>query len=663
MKTKHLLLFVLAFMIVAPLHAQLIKPYKTDTYTLKRLQFPTVPQNGERARTVHINVTKEARIGGGGKKIKSDSRLGKLTSAASKVVDDEAGAISDKDFSGGKSKLIPDVFPAEGDYYLEVSVSSDMRAKHLDLEEILLDPEAHSANKSIGAKMEYKLYDKPEGQSNRNLIHSDGPYWVVGEGEGDMMAGAEAKDNSRVDLAKRWAREEVLNMYGLRFSYFGVPVYRVKGLDRDEKNKAKDKQEELGSLIQSFSSKHRNEEYKNKVKKNLAFWEKMLKQHQPGETKTRKAAVNDENVWTVYSNLAVANFLLGNETKTHSYLDKAIKRNFIDWKETTNNKGEVIGRSRVGVYDTESIANLHIFKRMADSYFPGIKAMNPNFINFLADKEARQKASNTAREWGINVYLSQLITELDVPVEFVSSEIGNEQPKQITGTINQNGNKIADYTIKKTFLFPLTNSYKINIETTDGSVITNQKNGSIMLPKCSYDPYFNLATRLYTRDVDTDSQGKWRAGSGIRVMYDFDGNIILENNMLREKFMYQQFVGTNKEDALGYRDMTYQFTLEDDLSVKSVDFSTERIDRNRESGLGAFFGATFDKMVDPNFVLETDVQFEEDHSGTYKFSDEEIITTTHGETKQKNVYAEKNEKNHWTKMTIGETEISRTIVY
>lgn len=660
MKTKHLLLFMLAFVFVAPLHAQLRKPYKTDTYTLTRLQFPTEPQQGERARTVNIKVTKEARIGGGDKKGKSDSRLGKLTSAASKVVDDEAGAISDKDFSGGTSKLIPEVFPAEGDYYLEVIVSSDERAEHLDLEEILQDPEAHGSNNSIGAKMEYKLYDKPEGESNRKLIHSNGPYWVVGEGEGDMMAGAEEIDKSRVDLAERWAREEVMNMYGLGFSTIDVPVYRVKGLDRKEKKEAKDKQEELGSLVQSFQ---RSEEYKNKVKKNLAYWEKMLKKHQPGETKTRKAAVNDENVWTVYSNLAVANFLMGNESKTHSNLDEAMKRNFIDWKETTNKKGEVIGRSKAGIDDTESIANLHIFKRVTDSYYAGIKAMNPKFINFLADKKARQKASKTAREWGINVFLSQLITELDVPVEFVNIGLGSDQPKQITGTIGQDGNKLADYTIKKSFLFPLTKSYKINIETADGSVKTKQKNGSIMLPNYSYDPYFKLATRIHTRDVDTDSQGKWRAGNGIKIMYDFDGNIILENKMLKEKFVYQQFVGTNKEDALGYRDMAYQFTLEDDLSVKSVDFSSERIDRDRESGLGAFFGATFDKMLDPNFVLATDIQFEEDYSGTYSFSDEEIITTAHGETKQKNIDMQKDEKGNWTKMTIGETEVSRTIEY
>ncbi|GEM_PF-6960877 len=664
MNLKNLLLTLLAFMIILPVNAQLRNPYRTDTYNMRRLQFPTENPE-EKARSLGVSITREARLGGAddaaGDAVDSDSRLGRMAAAATEsgVVEDEAGAISDKEVSGGTYTLIPGVFPAEGRYYLEVIVSTEERAQNFDLEEILFEPEAHSGNQSIGVKAEYKLYDSSPETDNRTLLESDGPYWVVGEGEGDMMAGAQAKDNSRIDLGKRWAVNEVLNKYALRFAWIDVPVYRVRGLDRSERGEADDKQDELGELINSFNRQHRSEEYQNKVRENLAYWEEMLSQHQPGDD----APVNDENVWTVHNNLAVAHFLLGNRQQAHSHIDEAISMNFIEWEETTNRDGEVIGLSRVGVYDEESIANLHIFKRMMDSYFPGIDAMNPSFINFLADSEARENASNTAREWGINIFLSQLIADLDVPVEFVSSDLGIEQPKQVTGTITKNGSKVADYTVKKTFLFPLTNSYRVKIETADGTISTNQKNGSIMLPSSSRDSYFNLSTRLIISDIKTDTRAKWRPGSGINVMYDYDGNILLENIMLKEKFMYQQFAKINKEDALGFRNMTYQFALEDDFSVKSVDFSSNRIDRNREAGFGAFFGAVFDKILDSNFTLPTTVLFEEDRSGNITFSDDEMIVKSHGETSQYNIDKQTDSNGNWTKMTIGDIEISRTIEY
>jgi len=665
MNLKNLLLALLAFMIIVPINAQLRSPYRTDTYTLTRLQFP-VENPDEKARDMQVVVKREALLERASEAVsdavESDSRMGRLAAAATEsgVVEDEAGALSDREVDKGTRTLIPDVFPAEGTYYLEVIASAEDWVYNMDLKEILFEPEAHGGNQSVGVKVEYNLYDRIG--ENKTLVHSDGPHWIVGRGEGDMMAGAEAKDNSKIDLAARWARQEVQDRYGLRFASTSVPAYRVRGLDRDDDREASDMQDELGELIQSFARQHRNEEYQSRVTENIAYWENMESQHVQGAESTRDAPVNDENVWTVYSNLAVAHFLAGNRTQANSYIDRAIELNTIPWEDVTNRDGEVIGRSRVGIVDTESIANLHIFKNMMNNYFDGVDAMNPAFVNFLADREAIAKATNTAREWGVNIFLSQLIADLEVPVEFVSSDLGSEQPSQVTGTITKNGNKIADYDISKSFLFFLTNSYRVKIETADGTVSTNQKNGSIMLPSYTYyTASLPLATRLVTSEVNTDTRAKWMPDRGINVMYDYDGNILLESNMRKERFWYNRH--TSKEDALGYREMTHQFALEDDFSVKSVDFSSNRIDRERESGFGFYLGARFDKLLDPDFVLPTTVLFEEDRSGNITFSDDEMIVNSHGETSQYNIDKQTDSNGHWTKMTIGDIEITRTIEY
>ncbi len=660
MRLKHLLLAVLAFMIIIPVNAQLRRPYRTDTYSLTRLQFPT-ENPADKARYVEVTIKRQALLGGG-----SDSGGG--GSALGRFVDDEAGAISDREVSGGTRILIPDVFPADGSYYLEVLVSAEERAQNLELEEILFEPEAHTGNNSIGAKVEFRLHGKAAGQQTRQLLHSDGPYWIVGRGVGDMMAGAEAKDNSMIDLARRWALEEVINRYGLRFARIDVPVYVVRGLDRSERSVASDKQDELGELIESFNRQHRNEEYQIRVRENLAYWQEMLSRHQPGDD----GPVNDDNVWTVHNNLAVAYFLSGNSEQAHYHIDKAIGMNFIEWRESTNRNGEVIGLSRVGVYDEESIASLHIFKRMLDSYFPGIEVMNPAFIHFLADREARESASTAAREWGINMFLSQMIPDLDVPVEFVSLNLGLEQPKEVKGTITKNGNKIADYTIKKTILFPLTNSYRIKIKTPDGTISTNQKNASVMLPSTNRDTYFNLVTRIRTDDIKTNTKAKWQGNQGINVMYDFDGNIVIQNSALKDRWWYREgaFFGfgaqTVKEDALGYTGTLYKFALEDDFSVSTIDFNSTKILRDRESGFGYAIKAAVDKMGpawgDPH-ILETTLLLEEKNAGTINFSDSEMTVTSNGETIRKNIEKQKDGNGNWTNMTIGDIKITRTIEY
>ncbi|MDG5799616.1 hypothetical protein QA597_04485 [Marinilabiliaceae bacterium ANBcel2] len=641
MKIKNYLMALFIIMIIMPLNAQLRNPYHTDTHRLSILQFPA--GNPEiKARTLEITVGSESALDD---VTDSNSRLGGLASA---VVEDERSQTTTQ-----IRTLIPDVFPAQDALFLEVTVSNEERGQNLELEEVLFEPEAHSANQSIGIKVEYRLYHKPEG-GDKELLESNGPYWIVGRGEGDMFASSQRIQNSRMALARRWAAENVQNKYGIRYTTINVPVYRVRGLESNLDNQASEKQEELGELIRSFNSQHRTEVYQNKAKENLAFWEKILNEHQPGED----APVNDENVWTVYNNLAVANFLLGNREQANQHIEEAIGINYIDWEKTTNNQGEVIGLSRVGIYDEESIANLHIFKRMMESYFPGIDAMNPQFIAFLANSNAREKASTTAREWGMNIFLSQLISDIDGVVEFVCSEIGSEQPKEITGSITKNGDKLADYTIKKSFLFALTNAYRIKIETADGAIQTNQKNGSIMLPNGIYNSRFNLISQINISNIKTDSKGRWRSDNGINVMYDYDGNILLESTMLRETGIFNSYVGVNEKDALGVKNMTYLLALNDDFSVKSVDYSSSQIDRDRNIG---FFGAFIDKKLDPSTVMETNELYSENSSGSIQLSDNEKIINNNNEAVRKEISRELDNNGNWRVKTIGDIEITRTI--
>ncbi len=640
MKIKNLFLAFLGLVAVYPVSAQLRQQFRSEPAGVWFVQLPTAK---ERYTNLDVQVTQKALLGE--KVSQATEKISAAANLLGGVVQDNTGTFSDKKEPLRKYQIIPNVFPSEGTLYLEVLFYDEHIAHNMNL------PARYFDGIGTGVKVEYNLYKMPE----KKLILSEGPFWVYGEGgkgAGPFQTYEEIYKD-RVRIAGGWATEQVKNKYAIEYKYTPFNAYVVRNLDGEDAKKAEEAQKKLVSLANRFRSQGHKEEYKKEVNECIAIWEELLKQYVPDARRGKDAAINDNNVWTLHYNLAVAYYLLGNKAKGSEYADKGAAITKIQWEDIKNSKGEVIGKKKIGIqHGTEDL--FHVLKGRFEAFYAGIAAHNPTFVAMLTNSDNLFNTSRKARNIATNVFISNVMG-LEVPVEIISNNF-EKMPKGYSGAVNQDGNEVVTFTVKKNPLAFMQKhkTYIAKIQRVDETVKTKQTYNAFLSPSyTTYDfsyqtkeRFWGLPARIGFNKVK--SIPKQNSLGGTSIIFDYNGDIKFSNYKFSDKGMFINIksIRVTERDALKLNKIDSRITLKDFTEISTIDNTITDIERNREVG---FFSAFTYRVIKKTDYPTTEI------SNNTKNQKLNMATDTKIESKDDN--------GNWTKMKVGKLEVSRSIVY
>jgi len=604
-----------------------------------RIVYPQFPIQKERKNMLVLEVIEENMIGSAAKKvIKNEKIAGALT--------DKGGALADES-TINETELIPIVFPTDGNLLAEVHFS-DWSS---DKDNIKLEKVFHKwveKGESVKAIVSYKLYSIP----GKKLIFTQNPIWVnsyVPNSSGMPLTGNQLQSALK-STAKTWAKEQIKNNFGLHYKSINLPVYTIKGVDKDEKKQAEEIQEKIIELMSSYKYNNKDSKYTESVNECIGFWENQLKNYKPGTTKKKESIINDKNAWCLFYNIAVANVLLDNESKARKNMNKALALKKVKTKDIVNKKGEKKGEVKTMV-NPEEQSYLAELDEMIDVFYAGIKANNPKFVDFVVSSEKRKKAALFAREYATNLYLSEAFN-LKVPVSFTSRNLRDDQPKLIEGEINDNN---ISYTLKKSILYFATHKYIANVANSDNSITTKQKYSSNLLPY-KYNVSFRLPYQITHYKVKTSSKDNLEASS--LIQYDYNGDILINNVMLKDKWIFMGWCKITEADALKVQQSTYRIKHNDYITT-SITKETKKIEREREI---KFFSAYIQKLLSTE-PLETKEISRNTNSEKYNYTADKIIISGNGNSESLALSVDKDDKGNWIKIISGNQKVTRNIVY
>ena len=644
MKIKNVMLTVLAVFIILPAMSQLRAPFRSESAGVRYVQ---LPYSEKQYRNLTVQTTQKATLGEN--VARTTERASGALSRIGVDVEDETGTLTDKSAPERTYQLIPDIFPAEGgDLFLEVLFYDEDRIVAGDIPNRFYDGAEYEV------KVSYNLYEMPE----RNLIESGGPFWVAGKGSSSAgpLQTREQKYNDRLRIAQGWATQKIRNKYSLKYGYLPVNVYTIRGLSGDAGDLQNEAQEKFIPLANRFRTRHNEDSYKAEVEECIKIWENLLQKYVPGGGR-RDADINDNNVFTLYYNLALANYLIGNKAEAEKYAKKGMAATRIEWQEITNRNDEVIGRSRSGVvHATEDI--FHNLKESMDAYYAGIDFHNPVFVDMLIHADNMMLVSNAARHTAVNMYLSQTLG-IDFPIDIVTSDF-NENPKHISGSISKNGSVIANYEIKKNFLSFINTKYNVTVSNNDNSVIAKQQLYETMLPNTNYDFVLLTGRNSFIGLPDRIMPGKLKTKPNrskmmpIYIMYDYDANVYFTKNKIQDRWWYLRnfslfgVVACERDALRTYRNFS-KANLDNYETISTIESEITNIERDRDRGFMAYINAIFDK---------------DGIYGTMKY------TLISSETRDKRVDIQNkravkssDSNGNWTKLRMGDIELERTITY
>ncbi len=630
------LLVLLGIILIIPAQAQLFSQYKNK---MGRIVYPQFPIQKERKNMLVLEVIEENMIGSAAKKvIKNEKIAGALT--------DKGGALADES-TINETELIPIVFPTDGNLLAEVHFS-DWSS---DKDNIKLEKVFHKwveKGESVKAIVSYKLYSIP----GKKLIFTQNPIWVnsyVPNSSGMPLTGNQLQSALK-STAKTWAKEQIKNNFGLHYKSINLPVYTIKGVDKDEKKQAEEIQEKIIELMSSYKYNNKDSKYTESVNECIGFWENQLKNYKPGTTKKKESIINDKNAWCLFYNIAVANVLLDNESKARKNMNKALALKKVKTKDIVNKKGEKKGEVKT-MFNPEEQSYLAELDEMIDVFYAGIKANNPKFVDFVVSSEKRKKAALFAREYATNLYLSEAFN-LKVPVSFTSRNLRDDQPKLIEGEINDNN---ISYTLKKSILYFATHKYIANVANSDNSITTKQKYSSNLLPY-KYNVSFRLPYQITHYKVKTSSKDNLEASS--LIQYDYNGDILINNVMLKDKWIFMGWCKITEADALKVQQSTYRIKHNDYITT-SITKETKKIEREREI---KFFSAYIQKLLSTE-PLETKEISRNTNSEKYNYTADKIIISGNGNSESLALSVDKDDKGNWIKIISGNQKVTRNIVY
>ncbi len=648
--TSKFLMVVLAAFILLPVKAQLINQFKTDDASISFVQFPT---QKEKKATLTYEMVMESVV----------------SKAVDKVVKNEAIANAMKTgLSVGKESelpeikgIIPFIFPTDGDLHAEIIYSpSKMGEDFLNMERVMYNYVNGGTNVEVIAA--FKVYSMP----GKKLIYTQDKRMVEGyvkksssSSAGSSMGGmATAADQE--NIARRWALDQIRDMYGLRSKYHAFPVYRLKKLDGDVKDRAKDVQDKFVELTAQWDGKNKSADFQKDVKECMAHWEGLLKQHKPGTEKQGEALVTDNNVWCLQHNLAIGHLMLGQKKQAMSLINKAVEIRKPEVKEITNKSGKKVGEAS-GIQNNEDQAVLAETRRVIKHYFEGVENMKPAFVDMVMDDANILKASRLAREVAANFYISSLY-DLNVPTPFVSTSIAGE-PKLIKGEVND-----VNYSIKKQLLYFLTKSHTMKMNG-DG-IATKQILGRTYLPAsvdycgatCSnwignYDAGIYFASGVGFRKAKDLQKNKYLGSSSIQ--YDWNGDILINNYKLNDNALFMFFMDIKPGEALGVKKDEIR-VKHDNFEVKSFEVKTSDIERERDM---SFFEAWIQKIIAKGSLLETSEISNESVEKSYTYSSNKLKIKKDGKTSNESITIEKDDKGNWTVYKVDGVEAQRTFQY
>jgi len=648
---KGLTLILLTFVLSVPVSAQLFNQYKSEVVGVSYMQFPI---QKERKHKMTYEVVEANLLGKMAKKvIKNDKITGALTA--------KGGLLGDSHSEEFKPKiLIPEVFPTNGDLHLEINYSTEFLSKgSMDTKRVFHRyVKGGELAKSLTS---FKVYLMP----GKKLIYTQKPVWVESyvkksgskssSGPGAMSAplmGAEL-DGVKRTIAKQWALEQAKDLYGINYKWINIPVYTIKGLESEQKSKCNDIQEKFVSLLSKFNGGKVTPEYEKEVNECVVFWNKLLKQYKPGTTKKKQSVINDKNAWCLYFNISSAYVVLNEKSKAKKYLSKALALKKVKVKEIFNKKGEKKGEVKTMFSPLEQ-SYLSEMESMQKNYFKGRESQKPVFVELVTNPQKKGQASRFAKAWATNLYLSTTMN-LDVPVSF-TSKFTKGSPKLITGSVDNNGNSI-NYTVKKSPIYFLTKKYTAKIATADNSIRTKMKLNADLIPFGTKSVIYGLTAKMNHYVVKNADKTRWC--STTKVQYDYNGDILLDNNMLKDKFWFQKFGLVGANDALMVNQKNIRLK-HNNYDLKSINETITNIVHERNIG---FFSAFIGKILVPNeplAVLSTDKKSSKE---TLSYSGNKLKIKRNGKTSNEKLSYKNDDNGNWIEYKAGNIVVNRNLVY
>ncbi len=637
------LIITLCLASTLPGKAQLFKKYKFETAGFYYYQFPVTQ---ERCRTLTVEVIEENDLGHAASSVIKSKRINNALTG-------DGGILADQHTVREPILLIPYVFPTSGDLYLEVNYSSWGENK----ESLSLDKTMYKFVENgtqINTIVSYKLYLMP----GKKLIYTQNPIWVEsyisgGSGSGSsIMMGGNELEAAMKSIAEGWSRSEVQSKYSIAHKSVSLPVYIVKGLDRDEKKQAEDIQEKMMELISGYRFSNQTEDYVASVKECINFWEGQLKNYTPGTTKKKESVINDNNAWCLYYNVAVANLLIGNTKTSAKNMKKCMALNKVKKKEFFNKKGEKKGEMTF-MYDAERHFYFHKINNTLKNYFDGINNMNPDFVELVTNTELRDKSQTFAREFAANSYISELMG-LEIPAQFTSAKLSNEQPKIVTSTISDKEENI-NCTIKKSFLYFITHKYNAYVKREDMSLKTKQVFTSRMLPY-SYKYDFGFIKSVTHNKAKTSDKKKIIGHTDF--MYDYNGDILVNQTFIKDRGGFITWCHITKDDALQLKTVDYRIK-QNKLTPTSITLETNTIDRKRDIN---WITGYIEKLISKEpFETEELSNVTDNEKITYSTSSIKVVSN--GKSTSGKYTVQSDEFGNWTEINSVNQESKRTIVY
>ena len=651
--TKKIGMTLLAVFFLLPMQAQLINQYRTDDASISFVQFPT--QKEKKAKLTYEMVMESVASKAVDKVVKNEAIANAMKTGLSVGQESEKPHID----------LIPFIFPTDGELYAEIIYSpSKMGEDFLNMERVKYK-NIDGGDVDVEVIAAFKVYSMP----GKELIYQQDKRMVEGRvkssssssSSSSMGGSGMATAADQEYLARRWALDQIRDMFSLRSKYRSFPVYRLKKLDGDVKDRAKDVQDKFVELTAQWDGKNKSAGFQKDVKECMTHWEGLLKQYQPGTKKQREALVTDNNVWCLQHNLAIGHLMLGEKDKALDLLNKAIEIRTPETKEITNKSGEKIGEAS-GIQNNESQSVLAESRRVVKHYFEGIENMNPAFIDMVMNDANILKASRLAGEVAANFYLSSLY-DINVPVPIVSTSIDGD-PKLIKGEVND-----VNYSIKKQLLYFLTKAYTMKMNG-DG-IAAKQKLGRRYLPAsmgycgslCSngignHDDDIYFASRIEF-GKSKDAQKNKYVGSA-SFQYDWNGDILVNNYKLNDNGLFMFFMDIKPGEALGVR--------KDEIRVKHDNFEATALevtssDIKRERDISFFEALLQKKFLASGSLLETNEVSNESVDKSFVYSENTLKIKNGDDVAQETLTIEKDDNGNWTTYQVDGVEASRDFQY
>ncbi len=622
---------------VLPAKAQLFNQYKTDESNISYIQFPS---QKERKNILSYEMIQENLAGKVAKKvIKNDKIAGALTK--------KNGVLGNTTESVSEITLIPDIFPTDGNLHAEITYSLEFKNKGFsDLPKEKTNFIAGGEEINVIASFKVRTTDDNKVIYEHEKTFVEGYTQKSSTGSGAVTGSAKAA--AKKHIASKWALNKIKAMYGISMENHYFPVYRIKNLDGDLKDQAKNIQDQYVNLLAKWDGRNYSSEFQQEVKKCMAHWEKLMGQYKPGTKKQKNSLITDNNVWCLQHNLAMGYLMLENYNKAIDLINKAVKIRTPEVKDIKNKEGETVGGAS-GVQNTEDQFLLAKSKRVIENYKAGIENMNSEFVAFLNDKKQIMRAGYLAKETATNMYLSSLYN-LNYPVDLINKDF-KDNPASITGEVSDDDNTV-NFNLKKNFLFFLTRSYSMKMSNEDGLQTKQKLNINYLPSETTFSSFLayrwdyknGFASKINFRKAKDAKKRKYITTA--QIQYDYNGDILINETTIIDKGLFITYAEVGKGDALGYKKRTIRIK-HDNLKINTIDIETKTIERDRSTGLIA---AMMEKKIAPDEPLETTIVSEDS-------SDKEIVLS------ELDINKTLNDKGSWKNYKIENIEADRSFEY